>query len=105
MTREPALGRDKTRRMGTYLMRQTISTVPMDGKFLILEDDATGAREVARWSTKEGGWVGEDGAPSKITPTHWHPVSEEDHGSGPPALDWRPSEEAQAEIRRINAGR
>ena len=94
MTREPALGRDKTRRMGTYLMRQTISTVPMDGKFLILEDDATGAREVARWSTKEGGWVGEDGEPSKITPTHWHPVSvDEDR--------WRPSEKAQAPRARL----
>ncbi len=80
-------------------MRQPILTVPMDGKFVILEDDATGAREIARWSTEAGGWVGEDGAPSKITPTYWHPFSQEDHGSGPSPLDWVPSEEAQAQIR------
>ena len=82
-------------------MRQPILTVPMDGKFVILEDDATGAREVARWSTKEGGWVGEDGAPSKITPTHWHPFSQEDHGSGLSPLKWVPSEKAQAQIKHI----
>ena len=84
-------------------MRQAIKTVPMDGKFVILEDDASGTREVARWSTEAGGWVGEDGAPSKITPTYWHPLSQEDHGSELSLPEWSPSEEAQAQIRRMLA--
>jgi hypothetical protein len=53
-------------------MRQTIESAPRDGKIVILEDDASGTYEVARWSAKAGGWVGENGEPSKIAPTHWH---------------------------------
>jgi len=53
-------------------MRQAIETAPKDGKIVILEDDASGTYDVARWSAKAGGWVGENGEPSKIAPTHWH---------------------------------
>ena len=82
-------------------MRQAVKTVPMDGKFIILEDDASGTREVARWSTEASGWVGEDGAPSKITPTYWHPLSQEDHGSGLSPAGWFPSEKSRAQMERI----
>jgi hypothetical protein len=57
---------------GHLYMRQTIETAPRDGKIVILEDDASGTYGVARWSAKAGGWVGENGEPSKIAPTHWH---------------------------------
>jgi hypothetical protein len=55
-------------------MRRTIETAPQDGKFVILEEDARGNYDVARWSSEAGGWVGEDGEPINITPTHWHPA-------------------------------
>jgi hypothetical protein len=38
-------------------------------------DDSSGAYEAARWSAEAGERVGEDGEPSKITPTHWYPRS------------------------------
>ena len=53
-------------------MRQAIDTAPRDGKIVILEDDASGTYDVAHWSAKAGRWVGENGEPSKITPTHWY---------------------------------
>jgi hypothetical protein len=54
-------------------MRQAIDTAPRDGKTVIIEDDASGTYDVAHWSAKAGKWVGENGEPSKITPTHWYP--------------------------------
>jgi DNA-binding ferritin-like protein (Dps family) len=60
-------------------MRQPIETVPSDGRFVILEDDAAGRYAVARWSAKANDWIGEDGEPIAIAPTHWHP---EDNDSG-----------------------
>jgi hypothetical protein len=56
-----------------------IETAPQDGKFVILEEDARGNYDVARWSSEAGGWVGEDGEPINITPTHWHPTQGENH--------------------------
>src|ERR1700731_1099703 len=53
-------------------MRRTIETAPRDGNVVILEDDASGTYDVAHWSPEAGEWVGENGEPSKITPTHWH---------------------------------
>src|SRR6266446_7859128 len=53
-------------------MRQTIGTAPRDSTIVILEDDASGTYDVAHWSAEAGKWVGENGEPSKITPTHWH---------------------------------
>jgi hypothetical protein len=54
-------------------MRQAIDTAPRDGKIVILEDDASGTYDVAHWSRKTFQWVGENGEPSNITPTHWYP--------------------------------
>ncbi len=50
-----------------------IETAPKDGQVIILEDGAIGTYEVAHWSPF-GEWVGENGEPSKITPTHWYPM-------------------------------
>src|ERR1700737_3491847 len=61
--------------MGVFCMRQAFETAPRDGKVVILEDDASGTYDVAHWSAEAGEWVGEDGEPSKITPTHWYPYS------------------------------
>ena len=38
-----------------------------------------GNHGVARWSSEAGGWVGENGEPVKITPTHWYPTQGENH--------------------------
>jgi hypothetical protein len=54
-------------------MRRTIETAPRDGQAIILEDDA-GTYDVAHWSPEAGEWIGEKGEPSKITPSHWHPL-------------------------------
>ena len=56
-------------------MRQAIETAPKDGTVVILEDDASGTYKAAHWSAKAGEWVGEDGEPIKITPTHWYKFS------------------------------
>ena len=53
-------------------MREAFETAPRDGSVVILEDDASGTYEAARWSAEAGEWVGEDGEPIKITPTHWY---------------------------------
>jgi hypothetical protein len=72
-------------------MRQAIETAPRNGKVVILEDDASGTYDVAHWSPEAGEWVGRNGKPSKITPTHWHPMSrdkyflQEDEGSSNPS--------------------
>ena len=55
-------------------MRYAIETAPKDGKGVIIEDDASGTYDVAHWSAEAGEWVGKDGEPSKITPTHWRPM-------------------------------
>jgi hypothetical protein len=60
-------------------MRRMIESAPRDGKFVILEEDARGSHGVARWSSEAGGWVGVNGEPIKITPTHWHPTQAENH--------------------------
>ena len=68
-------------------MRRTIETAPRDGKFVILEEDASGKYNVAYWSPEVGGWVGESGEPTEITPTYWHPIPGEDYlpqGLDPP---------------------
>ena len=53
-------------------MRHPIEKSPRDGTAIILEDDASGTYDVAHWSTETGQWLGENGEPTKITPTHWH---------------------------------
>jgi hypothetical protein len=72
-------------------MRRGIETAPMDGKVIILEDDASGTYDIAHWSPEAGGWIGENGEPSKLKPTHWHPMQGDDYlaldpdGSGNPS--------------------
>jgi hypothetical protein len=55
-------------------MRHSIATAPKDGKSILLEDVISGTYDVAHWASKAGEWVGENDEPSKITPTHWHPM-------------------------------
>ena len=55
-------------------MRRLIDTAPRDGKFVILEEDASGKYNVACWSLEAGGWVAESGEPIKIAPMYWHPI-------------------------------
>ena len=65
--------------MGIFYMRRTIETVPRDGSVVVVEDDASVTYDLAHWSPEAGQWVGEDGEPSKITPTHWHPLPGENY--------------------------
>src|SRR5258708_39398421 len=61
-------------------MRDTIETAPKDGEVVILEDDASGTYDIARWSPEAGGWVvGENAEPIKITPSHWYPLQGDNH--------------------------
>jgi hypothetical protein len=60
-------------------MRHTIETAPRNGKVVILEDDASGTYDVAHWSPEAGEWIGENGEPSKITPSHWYPLPVDNH--------------------------
>ncbi|WP_029585903.1 hypothetical protein [Bradyrhizobium sp. URHD0069] len=68
-------------------MRHAIETAPRGGKVVILEHDASETYDVAHGSAETGEWVGENGDPSKIAPTHWHPMPsdkyllQEDEGS------------------------
>jgi hypothetical protein len=63
---------DNTVRIGIFCMRRTIETAPRDGNAIVLEDDASGTYDVAHWSAETGEWVGENGEPNKIKPTHWY---------------------------------
>src|SRR5258707_5064113 len=56
-------------------MSYAIETAPRDGQVVILEDDGFGMFDVAHWSLEAGGWVGENGEPSKITPSRWYPMA------------------------------
>ena len=60
-------------RQNSRVFMRPIETAPKDGQVIILEDGAMGTYEVAHWSPF-GEWVGENGEPSKITPTHWYPM-------------------------------
>src|SRR6202158_5564592 len=55
-------------------MRRTIEAAPRDVKVVLLEDDANGIYDVAHWSPEAAEWIGENGKPSKITPSHWYPM-------------------------------
>jgi hypothetical protein len=54
-------------------------------------DEASGTYDIAHWSAEAGEWIRKNGAPSKIKPTHWHPMSrdtyrlQEDEGSSKPS--------------------
>src|SRR6185295_17453370 len=65
--------------------RLPIETAPRGGGFLILEEDAGGKFNIARWAPEAGGWVGENGESIKITPSYWYPIPGE--GYFQPGLD------------------
>jgi hypothetical protein len=50
---------------------------PRDESAIILEDDASGTYDVAHRSPEAGEWVGENGEPTKITPSHWYSMPRE----------------------------
>ena len=54
-------------------MRYPIKTAPKNGHTIVLEDEASGSFEVARWSTETDEWIGEYGEASEMTPSHWYP--------------------------------
>ncbi|WP_027523504.1 BA14K family protein [Bradyrhizobium sp. Ec3.3] len=54
-------------------MRYPIETAPKNGHSIVLEDEASGSFEVARWSTETDEWIGEYGEASQLTPSHWYP--------------------------------
>jgi hypothetical protein len=65
------------------LMRSPIESVPKDGQFVIVEDES-GNDDVARWSPARKTWVGLNGEPIAILPTHWWPMPT---GGAPPHND------------------
>jgi hypothetical protein len=52
---------------------------PRDGSAIIIEDDASATYDVAHSSPDAGEWVGENGEPTKITPSHWSPMPRDKH--------------------------
>ena len=62
-------------------MRKAIDTAPRNGDSVILEDAARGTIAVARWSAEAARWVNEDGTPSQLHATHWHPQNLDDKGT------------------------
>jgi hypothetical protein len=57
---------------------QPIATAPKDGSFVILEDEATGTREIAKWLGDN--WVGENGTSIPFHPTRWTIFTEKQDG-------------------------
>jgi hypothetical protein len=81
----------RNRSEGVFYMRGTIDTAPRDGTFVIIEDDVAGTFERAQWSAEARGWLGENGEPSKITPTYWqtaHLPQEGDEFIAPDEFRW-----------------
>jgi len=61
-------------------MRDTIETAPKDGEVVILEDDASGTYDIARWSPEAGdGWSVKTPSRSTSTPSHWYPLRGDNH--------------------------
>ena len=60
-------------------MRYRIEKSPRDGSAITVENDASGTNGVAHRSTGAVESVGENGEPTKITPTHWHPVARDQY--------------------------
>src|SRR5258708_12140880 len=46
-----------------------IDVAPKNGDFIILQDASSW--ELGRWDQEVNGWVQPDGAPVRISPTHW----------------------------------
>src|SRR6478672_2488613 len=80
-----AAKRSTSANTGSQSGRLPIETAPRGGGFLILEEDAGGKFNIARWAPEADGWVREDGEPIKITPSYWYPIPGEDYFQ--PGLD------------------
>ena len=50
---------------------------PRDESAIIHEDDGSGTYDVAHWSPEAVEWVGENGEPTKITPSPWYSTPRE----------------------------
>ena len=52
-----------------------IESAPRD-EFIILQDDRkdSDVYEIARWSAERSDWIGHDGEPIELTPSHWLPI-------------------------------
>src|SRR4051812_39526210 len=85
-------------------MRHTIETAPRDGSVIILEDDAKGTYDVAHWSPEAAQWVGENGEPVKITPSHWHPMPSDNHLQQDDDLSSNPSDVRSSASRGRRSG-
>ena len=77
-----AMKRSPSPNTGSRTGRRPLATAPMDGGFLILEEDANGKYDIARWAPEAGGWVRENGEPIKIKPSHWCPIERENYLQG-----------------------
>ncbi len=60
-------------------MRYAIKIAPKNGQFVIIEDGDHGIYDVAQWSTKLSIWLNRSAKPTKIKPTHWHPLSRDEY--------------------------
>jgi hypothetical protein len=48
-----------------------IETAPKNEEWIALLGESGDVFEIARWSVEKGNWVGPEGAPIRMTPTHW----------------------------------
>src|ERR1700716_2165155 len=56
-----------------------IDVAPKNGDFIILQDACSW--ELGRWAQEVNGWVQPDGAPVRISPTHWTPAADDVAGA------------------------
>jgi len=56
-------------------LAKPIDVAPKNGDFIILQDACSW--ELGRWAQEVNGWVQPDGAPVRISPTHWTPAADD----------------------------
>jgi hypothetical protein len=60
-------------------LAKPIDVAPKNGDFIILQDACSW--ELGRWAQEVNGWVQPDGAPVRISPTHWTRVADDVAGA------------------------
>jgi hypothetical protein len=60
-------------------LAKPIDVAPKNGDFIILQDACSW--ELGRWDQEVNGWVQPDGAPVRISPTHWTPAADDVAGA------------------------
>ena len=60
-------------------LAKPIDVAPKNGDFIILQDACSW--ELGRWAQEVNGWVQPDGAPVRISPTHWTPAADDVAGA------------------------